>query len=153
MSNAEIVKGLALVVERGQSNSARGGEVSRDRDAVGPGNALREHERRELLPAERASVAKHSDVEILVKRDLTRLECADRLLVPVLKIILAETEPLHRRHSLLAIPAVAAEHAANVEQDEVDRRRHPTCTAWSGSPSSPTRRSGRTRSSYVTAAG
>src|ERR1051326_1129628 len=90
MSNAEIVQGLALVVERGQSNTARRGEVSRDRNAVGPGNALREHERRKFLAAERAPVAKHSDVEILVERDLTRLECADRLFVPVLKIILVE---------------------------------------------------------------
>ena len=66
--------------------------------------------------------AEDRDVEILVERHLPDLERADRLLVAVLKILGVESKSLDRGGALLAVPAVAAEHAADVEQHELDRR-------------------------------
>src|SRR5262249_47361593 len=111
------------------------------------------HERLEVVARDRAVLAEDRDVEILVEPDLARLERADRLLVPVLKVGGVEVECLHRGGTLLAIPRVASEYAADIEQHELDPSRHPTSTARDGAPSRPGMRSGRTRSSYGPAAG
>src|SRR6185295_3476743 len=101
-------------------------EIARDRDTLRPRLALGEHERLELIAREIPRHAKHRDVEILVERDLARLQRAIRLLMPVLIILGVEAERFDRLVALLVIPAVRAEHAADVEQREVDARRHPT---------------------------
>ena len=65
--------------------------------------------------------AVRGDRQILVERHLTNLERPDRFLVPVLKILGVEAKTLDRGVALLAVPSVAAEHAADVEQHELDR--------------------------------
>src|SRR6185436_5645033 len=141
------VERLALVVQRRHTH-AGSRDLAGHVDALRPRNALREHEGLELLARECALGAKHGDIEIFVERNLSRLERANRFLVPVLKIVGIYSKVLDRDCPLLAVPAIAAEHAADVEQDEIDRRVHPSSTARAGAPSSPARRNGKTRSSY-----
>src|SRR5579885_2707192 len=141
------VERLALVVERGHAHTAPR-QLARDGDALRPRLALREHERLEFFAREIAALAEHRHVEIFVERDVAGFERADGLFMTILKIFLIEAKALDRGAALLAIPAVAAEYAANVEEHELDGRRHPTSTARAGAPSNPTSRSGSTRSSY-----
>src|SRR6185312_2483195 len=86
---------LALVVQRREPRAARPRQRPHDGNALGPCDALREHEALEFLAAEAASLAEHRHVQILVERDLTGLQRADELGVPVLKILGIEAEALH----------------------------------------------------------
>src|SRR5262249_12419607 len=117
------------------------------RDALWPRLALREHRAPELVDRDVRVGRPHGDVEILVERHAPRFERADSLLMPILKVCRVELEVFDDLRSLLAIPRVRSEHAADVEQHQLDLR-HPTSTARAGAPSRSTRRNGNTRSSY-----
>src|SRR5689334_19401668 len=110
---------LAFVVQRRHPHLRRG-NVSRDGDARLPRNALREHEGLELLARELLWRVEHGDVEVLVERNLARLERSNGFFVTVLEIFRVDAESLDGGSALLAIPAVAAEDAADVEQNELD---------------------------------
>src|SRR4029079_10614335 len=120
---------------RRHTRAPRGGDISCDIDALRPRLALIEHECLEPLGAEGARRAEHGDLEILIERDATGFEVADRLLVPVLKVAGVEAEMFGGTIALLAVPPIAAEHTADVEEHELDALTHPTSTARAGAPS------------------
>src|SRR5690348_8298793 len=114
------VQRLTLVVERCQPRAPRSGEIARYLDARRPRCAQSEHEALELVARDVGVRATHRDVEILIERYLSCLERADRLLVAILKVLRIETELLDGRGPLFTIPPVASEHAADIEQYELD---------------------------------
>src|SRR5262249_50815883 len=85
--------------------------------------------------------------------DPAGLEIANRLLMAVLEIIGVQAEVRDCPRPLLAGPPISAQHPAHVEQQQLNAPGHPTSTAPARAPSTPTRRSGRQRSSYGPAAG
>src|SRR6185295_4114181 len=101
-------------VQRGQPHAAPAGDVARHGNARWPGFALGKHRPLELVARETALRAEHGDVEILVERDAPRLEIADRLLVTILKIVDVDAKSRQHTRTLLAIPAVRAQHPADV---------------------------------------
>ena len=121
--DAVDVQLLALVVERRHADEPAVGELPRDGDAVRPRDALLEHECLEVGARHAGVAAVGGDPQILVERHLANLERPDRFLVTILKILGVEAKALDRGVALLSVPSVAAEHAADVEQHELDRRR------------------------------
>ena len=81
------------------------------------------------------------------------LERADHLLVAILEVVGVETEFRDRLGALLAVPRVGAQHAADVEQNQIDRVAHAMSTARAGAPSRPASLSGSTRRSYLPGGG
>src|SRR5437867_9703908 len=144
--NAILVQLAGFVVQRRHANAVSSLEAAHDRDAGGKGDAQPEHEAGELLASKPTRRPEHGDVEVLVERQVARLERPNGLLVSVLEVVLVETEPLARRSTLLTVPTIGAEHATDIEEHPFERG-HPTSTARAGAPSRSPSLRGRQRSS------
>src|SRR5207237_3471605 len=157
MPDAVLIQLARFVVERchphtlGPSANILA-QPAHDVEAVGGRSAQSKHELFEVVAREVAVPPEHRLIEILVERDLPRLEGADGFLVPILKVFPIQPETKNRVGPLLAIPSVGSEHTANVEEQLIDDR-HPIRTARDGAPSIPASSTGRQYSSYVPAGG
>src|SRR5437763_7925289 len=136
------VEVFRFVVEGHQSVTRIPRERLGDADCFLVRYALRAHELPEFLARKVAVGVEDGDVEILVERDTPFFPLSDHFLVAPLEFLGVEPEPLDGALSLLAIPAVGAEYATDVEEDVGDRR-HVMRTARAVAPSQPSMRSGR----------
>ena len=93
------------------------GDVLRDLDGVRVRLTEREHVQLEVLTREQPRRVEHGDVEVFVERHCAGLELAHHLMVAMLEVVFLDAELLKRTRALLAIPAVGAEDAADVEED------------------------------------